>query len=116
MRKWVLAGVGAVAALVAAVCLLRPAPRFNRACFDRLREGMTEAEVEAVLGPHGDYRAYGPAAYGFYLTATGLPLAGSGLSTDEWGQLQRQTTSDGRPRLTEREWWGHTFFHRGGVR
>ena len=111
MRKRVLVGVAAVAALVAAVCLLRPAPRFSRAHFDRLREGMTEAEVEEVLGPPGDYRAYGratiPPPPG---TGLGYPMKVSGLSYPELVKLRHQTTPDGRPRLTEKEWWGHTFF------
>ncbi len=48
----VLAGSGAFLAL-------RPAPpsRVTRENYDCIKAGMTEAEVEAILGPEGDYRS-----------------------------------------------------------
>jgi hypothetical protein len=52
---------GAVAVLVtlagvAALVLWPRADRVTRANFDRIRVGMSRAEVEAILGPPGDYR------------------------------------------------------------
>ncbi len=59
MRKYLIAGL-AVALLLggALFALLRPwhCP-VNRAAFERIKEGMTRAEVEKILGgPAGDYR------------------------------------------------------------
>ncbi len=54
--RWV---VGGLAALLAGVLLLFCAPQrhdLTRQDFKRLRLGMTLAQVEAVLGPPGDYR------------------------------------------------------------
>ncbi len=64
MRKhrWKLLGAVAalavVALVVAGVLLLRdpPAPRLTWGHVDMLHYGMTGAEVEALLGPPGDYR------------------------------------------------------------
>jgi hypothetical protein len=61
-HRWKLLGAAAalavVALVVAGVMLLRdpPAPRLTRANADKLHYGMTGAEVEALLGPPGDYR------------------------------------------------------------
>jgi hypothetical protein len=52
----VLAGVGAFV-------LWPRAPRVTRENFDRIKEGMTRAEVEAILGPPGDYSS-GPTKWG----------------------------------------------------
>jgi hypothetical protein len=48
----------AVLALVAARPLLFPPtnPRLTRVNFDRIKEGMKLADIEAILGPPGDYR------------------------------------------------------------
>jgi hypothetical protein len=54
----VLVGVAAVVGVTAFAGwrLLSYPPCFNRADYERIREGMTEAEVEAVLGvPPGNY-------------------------------------------------------------
>jgi hypothetical protein len=51
----VLAGLAVVGAAGAVV--LRPRPhRITRTNFQRIKEGMRRAEVEAILGPPGDYR------------------------------------------------------------
>jgi hypothetical protein len=54
--RWVLAGL-AVLLLAVGGFVLWPRPnRVARENFDRIREGMTRAEVEAILGPPGDYQ------------------------------------------------------------
>jgi hypothetical protein len=54
----VLAGLAVVVAAGAIVFVLWPEPpsRITRENFERIRPGMTQAEVEAILGPPGDYR------------------------------------------------------------
>ena len=57
-RMLVLVGVAAVVGVTAFAGwrFLSYPPCFNRADYERIREGMTEAEVEAVLGvPPGNY-------------------------------------------------------------
>jgi hypothetical protein len=54
-------GAGGLAVVVAAgVVVLWPQPqpssRVTRENFDRIHDGMSRAEVEAILGPRGDYR------------------------------------------------------------
>jgi hypothetical protein len=49
------AGLAALAG-AAALALWPRADRVTRANFDRIRVGMSRAEVEAILGPPGDYR------------------------------------------------------------
>src|ERR1700722_4653383 len=53
-----LLGVLAGVAVVGALLLLRPASplRFTRQSFGRIETGMTQQEVEAILGPPDDYR------------------------------------------------------------
>jgi len=50
-----LAGLAVVVA-VGVVVLWPRADRITRENFERIREGMSRAEVEAILGPPGDYR------------------------------------------------------------
>ena len=52
----VLAGLAVLVAAGAVVLWPEPPSRITRENFDRVREGMTQAEVEAILGPPGDYR------------------------------------------------------------
>jgi hypothetical protein len=59
MRRWKLLAVLAVLPVPVAfgVSVLWPRPeRITPENFDRIRKGMTLAEVEAILGPPGDYR------------------------------------------------------------
>ncbi len=59
MKKLVVAGVAVVLVMAGVlVALLGPWPcRVTRANCERIKEGMTRAEVEAILGgPPGDYR------------------------------------------------------------
>jgi hypothetical protein len=58
MRKRKLVAKLVVFSLVAAI-ILAPSPqpsRITRENFNRLKDGMSRAEVEAILGPPGDYR------------------------------------------------------------
>jgi hypothetical protein len=58
-RRWLLVGLVAVALLGCGlfVWVVYPKHRINRDSFEQIRSGMTEAEVEAVLGAAaGDYR------------------------------------------------------------
>jgi hypothetical protein len=50
------AAILAVVLATAAVVLRRQEDRITQDNCDRIREGMTPAEVEAILGPQGDYR------------------------------------------------------------
>jgi hypothetical protein len=48
-----------LAVLTAGVAMLRPRPEQDRitpANFERIQRGMTRAEVEAILGPPGDFQ------------------------------------------------------------
>jgi hypothetical protein len=57
-RKLIVAAVTVPAVLVAAgvVLLWPPEDRITRENCDRIHEGMTRSEVEAILGSPGDYR------------------------------------------------------------
>src|SRR6516162_7839304 len=62
-RKLLLALAGLAVVAAAGVVVLWPsADRIKRENCDRIRHGMSLAEVEAVLGPPGDYRT-GPTRY-----------------------------------------------------
>ncbi len=77
----VLAGVAAFAA--------RPRPnRVTRANYERIREGMTLAEVQAILGPPGDYSSRPSDLYGL----------GNGGSEEWWKEGE---DSGGGPTLWE---------------
>jgi hypothetical protein len=52
----VLAGLAVVVAAGAVVLWPRLPSRITRENFDRLKKGMSRAEVEAILGPPGDCR------------------------------------------------------------
>jgi hypothetical protein len=53
---WVVAGLAMLALLAAGAFALWPRPdRVTRENVHRISEGMTRAEVEAILGPPGDY-------------------------------------------------------------
>jgi hypothetical protein len=61
VRRWLLAAVALsllVLALVAvrAVFVLPTNPRITKEHYDRIQGGMPRHEVEAILGPPGDYR------------------------------------------------------------
>jgi hypothetical protein len=57
-RRTLLVALAGLAVLVAVgVVVLWPGPdRITRANFQRIKQGMRRAEVEAILGPPGDYR------------------------------------------------------------
>jgi hypothetical protein len=59
MRRWTLlvALAGLAVVVAAGVVVLWPrADRVTRANYERIQIGMTRADVEAILGPPGDYR------------------------------------------------------------
>jgi hypothetical protein len=59
MRKWKLLGalaVGLIALIAVGATTYRPRPeRISRENYDRIGKGMGREEVEAILGPPGDY-------------------------------------------------------------
>jgi hypothetical protein len=62
-RKLIAAAVGLAVLVAAGAFVLWPrTDRITRENFDRIKEGMSRAEVEAILGPPGDYRT-GPVVY-----------------------------------------------------
>jgi hypothetical protein len=78
--RWVLAGLTVALVAVWAFVLWPRPDRVTQENFDRIAEGMSRAEVEAILGPPGDYSS-GPLktdGEGFYPM---LP-DGSGLVED----------------------------------
>jgi hypothetical protein len=69
----VLAGVAVVLAVGAVVLWPRP-DRITQENFDRLREGMSRGEVEAILGPPGDYTTGPTARFGESVYLNGSPF------------------------------------------
>jgi hypothetical protein len=56
-RRKLLVALAVLAAVVAAGVVVWPRPlRATRENYDRIQVGMSRAEVEAILGPPGDYR------------------------------------------------------------
>ncbi len=60
--RWFAVGSGLALIALAAFVLWPRQPRVTRENCGRIRQGMTRAEVEALLGPPGDYRT-GPVDY-----------------------------------------------------
>jgi hypothetical protein len=54
--RWIAGLVLAVLVAIGAFVLWPQSDRVTRENFDRIREGMSRAQVEAILGPPGDYR------------------------------------------------------------
>jgi hypothetical protein len=123
LTRWRWPGLLAAVAAVGLFLLLRPAPRFGEEQFQRLREGMSEAEVAAVLGcPSGDYR---PAIWSrpdWFVSPSdpiGFLRAERGRSLQELDLLERQDVEDwvraGRPvppspaRVQRRRWWARGY-------
>jgi hypothetical protein len=67
---------GLVVLLAAGAFVACPPERVTRANFYRIAPGMSRAEVEAILGPPGDYRTG--------LGETASPIDGDGLPDEEW--------------------------------
>jgi hypothetical protein len=65
-RKLLVALVGLAVVATAGVVVLWPRPeRVTKENYDRMHVGMTRTEVEAILGPPGDYRSgLGETGYG----------------------------------------------------
>jgi hypothetical protein len=101
----VLAGLAVVAA--GAVVLWPREDRVTRANFGRIRTGMSRAEVEAILGPPGDYRTgHGETAYG-YMGTGWLPDPPPGLADAlAWNIFPGQSPEDARRWAN---WLGDSF-------
>jgi hypothetical protein len=120
-RRWI--ALPAALAVVALFLLIRQRPRFGEEQFKQLREGMTEAEVVAVLGsPPGDYR---PAIWSqpdWYVStsdAIGFLRKERGRPLRELEELERQDVEEwvqaGQPippppaRVQRTRWWARGY-------
>jgi hypothetical protein len=109
----VLAGLAVVVAAGVVVLWPRPPSRITRENFERIKEGMSRAEVEAILGPPGDYRTgRGEMDYGTeneaWMPDTGPDLAGPDFAPLEtnWRRAPGQSPED--PTLRA-DWMGDSF-------
>jgi hypothetical protein len=107
-------------ALVVLFLLMRPKPRFGEEQYRRLHEGMTEAEIVAILGcPPGDYRPTIWSKPDWFVSpsdAIGSLDDQRGMSLQELDRLERQDVEKwvqaGKPvppasaRVHRRRWWG----------
>jgi hypothetical protein len=75
-RKLVAAVVGLAALVAVGTFVLRPGPssRITRENLDRIQDGMSLQEVEAILGPRGDYRTGPTKELPWWVTMTDRPL------------------------------------------
>jgi hypothetical protein len=106
MRKWGVA-ILALALLLVGTLLPLVVPRHcpvNRAAFERVKEGMTQAEVEEILGgPPGDYRTR-PHGTNIYLSRmfSGLDPIIEDWEGDEGSvAVEYEPGADGRERVTK---------------
>jgi hypothetical protein len=88
-HKWKLLGAVALVLIVVVVFAARSRPdRVTRENYRRIQRGMSRAEVEAILGPPGDYRT-GPSQnmpkYGYYRTGPLVEI--SDASEFPWGDF-----------------------------
>jgi hypothetical protein len=105
--RWVLlVGAPVVAVVIVAVLAavrgwwFRPAPRFGPAYFERIKEGMTEDEVEAVVGCLAGYYNKPP------LRPTGLPPDASFPTVGiAGGELKHSGPELGLGQASKTEWW-----------
>jgi hypothetical protein len=107
MRKWRLLGVTAAVLLVpTSAFMLWPRPsRVTRESCDRIREGMSRAEVETIVGPPGDYRA-GPtgAAFDYDFHLADIPMGTTGDKLTPWDGGNNWPPAG----ATQAEWAGDT--------
>jgi hypothetical protein len=75
-RRTLLVALAGLAVLlsVGAVLVWPPADRITEANFLRIKEGMTRAEVEAILGPVGDYST-GPLVFDGHRQSLYVPIS-----------------------------------------
>jgi hypothetical protein len=103
-RKLIAAAAGVLCVLVTlAVRLELDSPRATQESFARVREAMTLAEVEAILGPPGDYTT-GPTR-GLYPPNLSIPLCPVRWRTDEglfWVEVAEISPSS---RVIRRKFW-----------
>jgi hypothetical protein len=82
-HKRKLLALGVLALLGAAAFVLWPRPnRVTRENYDRIRKGMSRAEVEAILGPPGDYSTVDSEGLG--VSDVGFDHSGSQDVTVAW--------------------------------
>jgi hypothetical protein len=89
-RRKLIVAVGLVVLVAVAAFVAWPRPqRITRENFDRIQDGMSRAEVEAILGPPGDYRT-GPTLYTLE-TFTGTLM--------DFGSQRRSLADEGGPAM-----------------
>jgi hypothetical protein len=98
----VLAGLAVVVAAGVVVLWPRSVSRITRENCDRIRVGMSRADVEAILGPPGDYTT-GPVAFG---SSWNL------ISTRQYSPNENPARYD---YLTDSAWFAVTFDDAGQV-
>jgi hypothetical protein len=125
---WFGSGVTAAFAALALLCVYPP--KIGETHFQQIKEGMTEGEVEAILGcPPGDYRPAIWSKPNWYVSTSGpigfLPHQ-SGCSLQELDELRRQDIEDwlhqgkgwlskdkksvwSRPRVKSADWTGRNW-------
>jgi hypothetical protein len=64
-RKLLVALAGLAVAVASGLVVLWPSSRTTQDNSDRIKIGMTRAEVQAILGPPGDYRTNAPPPRGW---------------------------------------------------
>jgi hypothetical protein len=120
-RLWIVVLV--VVAAAGLFFLLRPRPRFGEEQFERLREGMTEDEVVALLGcPPGDYRPTIWSQPDWFVSssdAAGFLRAERGRSRRELEKLAQQDIEEwltaGHPvppppaHVQKKHWWARGY-------
>jgi hypothetical protein len=120
-RPWI--AVIAVVAAAGLFFLLRPRPQFGEERFERIREGMMEDEVIALLGcPPGDYRPTIWSQPDWFVSssdAVGFLRAERGRSYRELERSAQQDVEEwvkmGRPvpppsaRVQKKHWWGRGY-------
>ena len=109
-RRTLLVALAGLAVVVAAgAVVLWPRSRITQDDSDRIKIGMTRAEVQAILGPPGDHRTNAPPPRG----RSGGSTRPSGTGGDRWvgdeGTLQVLFNSDDRVR-------GCSWFQSAGER
>jgi hypothetical protein len=105
-----LAGLAVVAAAGAVVLWPRP-ERITRENFDRIRDGITRADVEAILGPPGDYRTgHGEMDYGTGENTDWTPDSGPDFAPrTNWSRLRGVRGQSSEDPSLRAGWIGDSF-------
>jgi hypothetical protein len=118
-RRTLLVALAGLAVVVAAgTVALWPRAEPNRITqenCDRIKEGMSRAEVEAILGPPGDYRTglgesrVGEVVYGNYGNVVWVPDAATDPAPTLWNWSRSPVQWTGDPVL-QAGWLGDSFW------